>query len=212
MDSGERTEMIRGRKEERRLSHCLYEVKDSAGSYCSCLSANGVHGHTFYRTECMGIPGCMCKTGSKYIPTENGGMRLLVCGSRTYGMTKYPSSDYNSPSDAIRAMSQRSLMMRVLSYFPKYTLICGMARGADMTAHHIATPLGIHIDEYPVDWNRYGKSAGYRRNTEMLEDGVPNLILAFYDRKYSAGTQMMVRIAREGGIPVVEFGLNDEPT
>ena len=55
------------------------------------------------------------------------------------------------------------------------------------------------LDVYPADWERYGLSAGYRRNRQMLEEGKPDLVVAFPGGK---GTNMMVDIARKAGVPV----------
>uniref|UniRef100_A0AB39ACL3 GTP-binding domain protein n=1 Tax=Erwinia phage Fifi051 TaxID=3238787 RepID=A0AB39ACL3_9CAUD len=48
-------------------------------------------------------------------------------------------------------------------------LVCGMARGADITAFRLFSELGIRIHEFPADWDRLGKRAGFVRNGEMAE-------------------------------------------
>jgi len=47
--------------------------------------------------------------------------------------------------------------------------------------------------EFPADWEKFGKSAGYIRNTEMAKAG--NNLLAFWDGM-SRGTEHMVNIAK----------------
>lgn len=39
----------------------------------------------------------------------------------------------------------------------------------------------VHHEHYPADWDTYGKSAGMRRNRQMLEGGQPDLVVAFHD-------------------------------
>jgi hypothetical protein len=46
---------------------------------------------------------------------------------------------------------------------------------------------------FPADWNRYGKSAGFRRNVEMSNHA--DALVVFWDGK-SRGTQHMIREAK----------------
>lgn len=55
--------------------------------------------------------------------------------------------------------------------------------------------------EFPADWDKYGKSAGYIRNQQMLDEGCPDYVVAFPG---GAGTNMMKRIASKAGVPVIE--------
>lgn len=71
----------------------------------------------------------------------------------------------------------------------KVSIVSGMARGADRLGYEFAKKNGITCYEFPADWDRYGKVAGYKRNEAMAEfsDGV----IAFWDGK-SKGTQHMI--------------------
>lgn len=51
----------------------------------------------------------------------------------------------------------------------------------------------------PADWDRYGKSAGYRRNAQMLSEHSPDLVVAFPGGQ---GTANQVELARKNNIPV----------
>jgi hypothetical protein len=79
-------------------------------------------------------------------------------------------------------------------------LICGMARGIDTSAHIWARTLGIPIEEYPAEWDAFGKSAGYRRNTEMAK--VAEGLIALRKPGGSRGTQHMIDIALVKGLKV----------
>lgn len=80
------------------------------------------------------------------------------------------------------------------------TVICGMARGADMMAHRLAKQfVGWSVEEYPADWERYGKKAGYIRNEQMAE--VASILIAFWDGE-SRGTKHMIDIALKKGLEV----------
>ena len=80
------------------------------------------------------------------------------------------------------------------------TIVHGAARGADKIAGQEAQKLGLLIEEHPADWDRYGKSAGYRRNELMAQLGA-DLCIAFWDGS-SLGTQHMIDLAKKYGIPV----------
>lgn len=82
-------------------------------------------------------------------------------------------------------------------------VVSGGARGADSLAALWARKNGVPFREFPADWDRFGKSAGFRRNREMLDDG-PDLVVAFSeDLAASKGTSMMVGLARDAGVPVI---------
>ena len=112
-------------------------------------------------------------------------MKILVCGSRTF-------TDADAIERELRAYTQ---------YEPNATVIEGAARGADIIAGNVAHRMGFIIEEYPADWNKYGKRAGFIRNTEMLAKGRPDIVIAFWDGQ-SRGTAMMIEIAKKAGVPV----------
>lgn len=49
------------------------------------------------------------------------------------------------------------------------SVVCGMARGADLLGRNLALEAGLDMHEFPADWKGLGKSAGYRRNEQMAE-------------------------------------------
>jgi hypothetical protein len=87
--------------------------------------------------------------------------------------------------------------------FNKYvSIVSGMARGADSIAADIARVSGLPLHEFPVtsqDWERLGKSAGYKRNAAMADfaDG----LLAFWDGE-SRGTKHMIDLMEKQHKPV----------
>lgn len=57
---------------------------------------------------------------------------------------------------------------------------------------------------FPADWKRYGKAAGPIRNQQMIDEGKPDLVLAFHENiNESRGTKDMVARARGIGIKVI---------
>ena len=78
-------------------------------------------------------------------------------------------------------------------------IISGGARGADELGERFAHDSNLHCRVFPAQWDKYGKSAGYRRNVEMAN--ISHLCIAFWDGA-SKGTQHMINICREKGIKV----------
>lgn len=73
-------------------------------------------------------------------------------------------------------------------------IICGMARGVDLLGRRYAGERGYKVAEFPADWNGFGKSAGYIRNTEMADNA--DALIAFWDGN-SKGTNHMINIATD---------------
>lgn len=106
---------------------------------------------------------------------------VLVCGGRHY-------SDSVKVFGALDAVNIRKV-------------IHGGANGADQIARQWATVRGVECVEYVADWKRHGRAAGPVRNQQMLDDGKPDLVMAFPGGR---GTSDMVRRARLAGVVVVE--------
>ena len=88
---------------------------------------------------------------------------------------------------------------------PNPELVCGMARGADTTGYILWTQcFKLPVHKFPAEWDKYGKSAGYKRNAEMLKHA--DAVVAFWDGQ-SRGTANMIQISRAKGIPtfVVQY-------
>lgn len=118
-------------------------------------------------------------------------IRILVTGSRNW-----------SDADAIRDELANWLHFRFgEDPPPPVTLVHGGARGADRLAGQIAREYGWTVEVHPADWERYGRSAGHRRNAEMVAAGA-DVVLAF-PLGASRGTRGCVAAAAKAGIPVL---------
>lgn len=82
---------------------------------------------------------------------------------------------------------------------PDLHIISGGAKGADSLAIDWAVINWVPFTEYPADWKTHGKKAGFLRNTQMLNEGKPDLVIAFPGGK---GTAMMLDISRKAGVAV----------
>jgi hypothetical protein len=105
--------------------------------------------------------------------------RIVVAGSRSY--SNYDEFDFT--------------MSRLLQKKKKANcvLISGKApRGADEMIIRWAQDHGWKYAEFPADWDRFNKSAGFIRNAEMKK--VATLVVVFWDL-LSNGTMNMYEIS-----------------
>jgi hypothetical protein len=86
---------------------------------------------------------------------------------------------------------------------PSTVVVSGGARGVDWTAQAAAHCRGLQVKIFPPDWDRYGKSAGFKRNQQIvhLADGM----VAFWDGQ-SRGTAHSIELARKKGIWLRVYG------
>lgn len=80
-------------------------------------------------------------------------------------------------------------------------IIHGGAKGADAMAEEWANRREIAVMAYPANWKLLGRSAGPIRNQRMLDEGQPDLVIAFPGGR---GTADMVRRAHLAGTQVIE--------
>jgi hypothetical protein len=123
-------------------------------------------------------------------------MRVLVCGGRDT-TREQAAFIYSYLCEEFNGVVNEPL-----------TIISGMARGVDSVAAEWANDQmssNVILQEYPANWERYGKRAGYLRNKQMLEEGKPDLVIAFPGGK---GTAMMIKLAEEAGVPVEKVEYN----
>lgn len=138
-------------------------------------------------------------------------MKVLVCGGRDFGeMSPYVArgtDDYYR--EARRVRDDRHLLnvtLNALQQCPT-VIIHGAARGADRLADNWAKACGVRRLPFVANWYPNGRkggldrSAGPRRNQAMLEEGQPDLVIAFPG---GDGTADMVRRAKSAGVKVVE--------
>lgn len=73
--------------------------------------------------------------------------------------------------------------------------------GADAIADQWASVQHVPVRKFPADWKKYGKSAGPRRNVDMV-NGKPDVVLIFC-KNYSRGTEHTLSLV-QGSAAIVE--------
>lgn len=121
-----------------------------------------------------------------------GASRILICGGRDF-------LDYDLLKYTLDGLLLGSELNNI-------TIIQGGAKGADFLAKVYANSCTSHeveCLEFPAAWFKYGKKAGFIRNQTMLEEGKPDLVVAFSGGK---GTEDMVSKAVKAGVEVLVVG------
>lgn len=102
--------------------------------------------------------------------------KIVVAGGRTYtntGMVFICLEDIVQKDDVI---------------------ISGHAKGVDMMGEFYAQKNNLVCEIYPAEWDKYGRSAGPRRNEKMAQ--IADKVVVFWDFK-SRGTKNMIDMAKK---------------
>jgi hypothetical protein len=127
-----------------------------------------------------------------------GIQRVLVCGGRDF-----------TDKDFIEGVLHYILIKNGRDEPPhpdavkRLIIITGAARGVDTIAYTWAVGLGAQGKLYPAKWELHVRQAGPIQNVQMLEEGKPELVIAFPGGSRTAN---MVQNAKAAGIEVIEVG------
>ena len=114
-------------------------------------------------------------------------MKLIIAGSRTF-------TDYQLLCQTLAP--ERHRITEVLH---------GGAHGADQLGFRWALKHHIRSRCFAAGWERFGKSAGVRRNHQMAQAG--DVLVAFHVNN-SPGTAHMIQCMRALGKPVVVVSID----
>jgi hypothetical protein len=129
--------------------------------------------------------------------------KVLVCGGRDYGWkveNGVKIQDDTAKRKLYRALD--TLLRAIEEEGRNLVLIHGAATGADSLSDGWARQCEVEIEAYPADWDTHKRAAGFIRNSQMLKEGKPNLVLAFPGGR---GTAMMVSLAEKNGVVVRRY-------
>ena len=111
-------------------------------------------------------------------------MRLAIIGSRGF-------DNYDLMKQTLKQVLQGHVIDCVIS---------GGAAGADSLAEFWAKEHGIPVQVFKADWNTHGKSAGFLRNSNIVNRA--DTIVAFWDQ-ISHGTADTIKKARQANKEVL---------
>jgi hypothetical protein len=113
-------------------------------------------------------------------------MNIAIVGSREF-------SDYSFLKEKMESICDSTTVTRIIS---------GGAKGADSLAAAWANEKGLALLELRPDWQKHGKSAGFRRNSQIIEKA--DMCVAFWDG-VSRGTAHSISLAKAKGIRVLVY-------
>ena len=112
--------------------------------------------------------------------------KIVVAGSR----------DYNNYEEAKKYID---FCISDLKKTFSLIFISGGCRGADTLGERYAIEKGYKLVKMLAEWDKYGKSAGPKRNVEMAK--ACDYVICFWDGQ-SRGTKSMIDIARKLNKPI----------
>ena len=118
-------------------------------------------------------------------------MRVLVCGGRDF-------NNYNLLSKTLHEV----IYDGDHTYYSDVTIISGNARGADKLGEQFARDNECKLEIFPADWDKFGKGAGFIRNQKMIDEGKPDLVVAFPG---GVGTKNMIERSVKAGVRTVSI-------
>lgn len=140
-------------------------------------------------------------------------IKVLVCGGRDYGNYSHDLEPEEFKQQKLKEYKhiQEYLNRFAIDNSEYYTpddnwlpsdilIISGGAKGVDRAAVDWAVVHWCQFKEFYPDWKTYGKAAGHIRNKQMLDEGQPDLVIAFPGGR---GTENMVQQATEKGVKVI---------
>lgn len=87
---------------------------------------------------------------------------------------------------------------------PLPVLVVGDCKtGVDHIAERFWRSMGLPVERHRANWTAYGRSAGPKRNREMVESGVDSCLA--FPRGMSRGTRGCLQIAVQAGVPSQVF-------
>ena len=99
-----------------------------------------------------------------------------------------------------RQFSDYVTLSHVLIPLLPFTLISGGARGADLLSERFADEYQLEKIIYKPNWDKYGRAAGFIRNSQIISDA--EVLVAFWDGT-SKGTKDSIDRANKKNIPVI---------
>lgn len=119
-------------------------------------------------------------------------VKVAIVGSRNY-------EDLSFVQSFVRSLALK---------YPRAIIVSGGARGVDTAAEQQALRSGLRTTIFKPDWNRYGRQAGFLRNTDIINEA--HVVVVFWDGE-SRGTADDMNKARKANKPMFIYGPDGRP-
>lgn len=107
-------------------------------------------------------------------------IKIIVAGSRDF-------NDYQLLHNKLKYLTQNYDNSQI-------EIVSGTARGADQLGERYAKQYNIKVTKFPADWERFGRSAGPKRNIQMAHYAD---VAVVFQVNNSRGSQHMINTMRE---------------
>lgn len=131
-------------------------------------------------------------------------LRVIIAGSRGFGQGLMSKGDFE-----IMTKCLDEVLGKARENGDCIVILSGTARGADRMGEAYAKLRGYECEQYPADWDKYGRSAGYNRNAFMARNATH--LITFWDGE-SRGTMHMQDIMKKMEKPTRTFNFQGELT
>lgn len=135
---------------------------------------------------------------------DNKILRVLGCGSRDFKEYDYVHNEQGI-AEQMLAYIDKNIYTKLLQYEGYgIEIVEGCARGADTYFKGFAERHNITLKSFPAEWNKYGKSAGYKRNAEMMsyiKQADVRFVVSLWDG-VSKGTKNTIDLCIRDNIPM----------
>ncbi len=111
--------------------------------------------------------------------------KLVIAGSRNF-------TDYNFFKEKVNICISR------IKEEYELIILSGHCKGVDMMVEKYAKENNLQIEIFPAEWEKYGKSAGPKRNKIMVDNA--DFAIAFSSG--GKGTESLIKFAKQKGIPL----------
>lgn len=109
-------------------------------------------------------------------------MKLAIVGSRTF-------NNYEILKESIdNLLKERNIKLDAV--------VSGGAKGADSLGAQYSKENNISLIEFKPDWKKYGRSAGFKRNVDIINEC--DICIAFWDGE-SHGTKHDIDLCQKNG-------------
>ena len=117
-------------------------------------------------------------------------MKLIIAGSREF-------NDYS--------YLERKLDEMLFGFdYKEIIIISGACKGVDILGERYALENSLPVIKFYPDWDKYGKSAGFRRNREMAHNATHCVVFQVNNSK---GSQLMIDLAKQYNLELTVFNL-----